>query len=186
MFETISKSITTLVVAAGALLNTNLSPVFHEVQLDYVNDKLICSAKLDDCFNEDLDRILTSGQEVRIDYVLNVLTEDKEVIAQKNFFHEMSYDLIDERFVTFISEKEKYKFYESLEEVKGGFTTLESIIVTKELPELENGIFYFKIEATLRPIYMESLEKQFDLIKYWNNKPAEYRSHKLRLKEITR
>lgn len=186
MFDTISKSITTLVVAVGALLNTNLSPVFHEVKLDYTNDKFICSAKLDDCFNEDLDKILSSGQEVKVDYVLQVLTEEKEVIAQKNFYHEMSYDLIDGRFIIFLSEKEKYKFYESLEEVKSVFTTLESIIVTEKLPDLKNGFFYFKIVATLRPIYMESIEKHFDLIKYWNNKPAKYLSHKLRLKEITR
>ncbi|MBS3740614.1 MAG: hypothetical protein KGY75_01060 [Candidatus Cloacimonetes bacterium] len=186
MFSTISKSIATLAVAIGALLQTNLSPVFNEVQIDYTYDKLICSAKLKECFNSDLDKILISGEKIRIDYLIQILDKEKEVVAEKKFFHEMSYDLIDKKFVLFLSEKEKYEIFLQLEEVKNRFTTLQSIIISKDLQDIESDNFFVILIAKLTPIYMDSIGKEFDLLKYWNNKPAKFLSNRLELKEITR
>jgi len=186
MLGSISKSITTLVVAVGALLNTNLNPVFNEVNIDYSGKKLTCSAKLDNCYNEDLNKIFTSGKEIRIDYTIEIISKNKSVIKEKTFYHEFYYDLIDENFIIFLSENERYKVYKNISDLKNHLASIESIVVTEETKLIEEDYFYIKITAEIKPIYLQSTKKQFDLLKYWNDKPAVFSSNKLRLKEITR
>lgn len=184
MFGSISQSITTLVVAVGALLQTNLTPVFDNVNIEYSNEELTVSTKLINCFNDDIDKILLSGQDVRIDYQIQVLSETKKVVAQTNLFHQLKYDLIDENFVIFISEEEKYSVLSTINSAKEYLTNIRPIIVMREAVQLEKEFFFIVINARIKPIFLDSIGKKFDLLNYWNNKPATYHSNKLKLREL--
>ncbi|MEA2104939.1 MAG: DUF4390 domain-containing protein [Candidatus Cloacimonadota bacterium] len=183
MFNAITKSLTTLVVVAGALLNTNLSPDFTNVQVEYSNHDFICSAQLNNCFDEHLEKVFQSGQKVRITYTIFLFISNSDTkIAEKEINREIEFDLIDEVYKVKRSEEHEWKLFETLDEAKDQLTIVEKVTVTNSLQLDLDQRFYLKINATINPIFLDIFQKNYDLMKYWNNKSPSYRTKDLRLK----
>ena len=176
MLSAITQKITSLIVAAGSLFLssvTGTNAVFTDVEIIRYDNKIVCSATLSNCFNEELDKIFLSGEIIRINFVIQTFEKgNKEPIDEKNFYHHIKYDLVDQYFEIYLSETDNNFVSEDITESKTKLAKIEEFEVIKtDLLELGRK-YYIKLTAEMESIYLDALHKNIDLMIYWNNKNA--------------
>lgn len=176
MLSAITQKITSLIVAAGSLFLssvTGTNAVFEDVEIIRYDNKIVCSATLSNCFNEELDKIFLSGEIIRINFQVQTFEKgNREPIDEKTFHHHIKYDLVDQYFEIYLSEKDNNFVSEDITESKTKLAKIEEFEVIKT-DILEFGKkYYIKLTAEMEPIYLNALKKNIDLMIYWNNKKA--------------
>ena len=180
MLSAITQKITSLILAAGSLFLssvTGTNAAFTEVEIIREDNIIVCSATLTNCYNEELDKIFLLGQNVRINFIFQIFEQrNKNPIYEKRFYHQIKFDLVDEYFEVYLSENDDNFITEDITELKTKLAKIEEVEVVKT-DILEFGKkYYIKLTAKMEPIYLDAIQKNIDLMIYWNNKKATFSS----------
>lgn len=180
MLSAITQKITSLIIAAGSLFLssvTGTNAVFEDVEIIRYDNRIVFSATLSNCFNEELDKIFLSGEIIRINFVIQTFEKgNREPIDEKTFHHHIKYDLVDQYYEVYISEKDDNFIIEDIAESKIQLAKIEEFeIIKTDLLELGRK-YYIKLTAEMESIYLDALKKNIDLMLYWNNKRATCRT----------
>ena len=176
MFNAITQKITSLVVAAGSLFLssvTGTNAVFEEIEIIRKNNRIVLSATLTNCFSEELDKIFLSGEIIRINFQVNTFEKNNnEPIDEKIFYHFIKYDLVDQYYEIYLSEKDKNLIVEDIIESKTHLAKIEEyVVIETNLLELGKK-YYVRLIASMESIHLDALNKNIDLMIYWNKKRA--------------
>ncbi len=180
MLSALSQKITSLIIAAGSLLLSSVTGTdagFSDVKIVAEDNQIVCYASLTNCYSKDLDKIFLSGQDIKINFTVQTFEQrKKKPIYEKKFYHKIKYDLVDEYFEVFLSEKKDNFITNSLKEAKDKLARIENV-ETVNLDLLKFGKkYYIKLIATMQPIFFDAIKKNIDLMIYWNNKKATFSS----------
>ena len=180
MLSAITEKITSLIIAAGSLFFssvTGINPGFSDVKIVVEDNQIVCSASLTNCYSKDLDKIFLSGQNIKINFTIQTFEQGKKKpIYEKKFYHQIKYDLVDEYFEVFLSEKKDNFITNSLKEAKDKLARVEQIEAAKSTLLKFGKKYYIKLIATMQPIFFDAFQKNIDLMIYWNNKKATFSS----------
>jgi hypothetical protein len=142
--------------------------------MEFRDDYVIVSSEMDNCFTEELDQILTSGNEIPINFNIELFREKaKEADSTYSFYHILQFSPIDDNFNIFLSEKNEYFYSLDMQRAKFLFTNIieQNIISSKDISQDYN--YYIKITAWLDKIKVKGMDEELNLIYYWNSiKPS--------------
>lgn len=176
MFEKIISSLITL----GSLLFPAIPGTdanFSEIMLSQNEQGITCSANLTNWYNEELNKIFCLGEKIRIRFTAETFEKDADSpIYRKQFYHQIMFDLVDEYFEIYYSaSNEKFITYDIA--VAADYLARLDEVLLVEFSALEpDKKYYIKLTAEMDPLYLDAVEKNIDLMIYWNNKKASFTS----------
>jgi hypothetical protein len=176
MFE----KITSLLITLGTLFFstiTGTNATFSNVVLSQNEQGITCSATLTDWYNEELNKIFLLGEKIRIHFTAETFEENADSpVYRKQFYHQIMFDLVDEYFEIYYSESnEKFITYD-IAKATDYLARVDNVLIV-EFSTLEpNKRYYIKFTAEMGPLYLDAVEKNIDLMMYWNNKKASFTS----------
>ncbi|MFQ6615239.1 MAG: DUF4390 domain-containing protein [Fidelibacterota bacterium] len=169
----ISRKIVSTVIAIGSLFYSSIPGVvaeFDDLTLETHGDELVLSTRLVNCFSDDLDTILRSGEEIRIIFQVEVLDTDDQVAVHKTtLYHAVIYSLIDRSYGVFRSNTQEHRTGLSLEQAKTMLSNLEEVGVVVA-SELAFGVDYaVRVTAHLGKVALPGTEEELNLMYYWSS-----------------
>ncbi len=178
MFETWVQKLASTAIAVGSMFFTSISgthATFEQPSVDVNASQIVVSAKLTNCFTDELDRILQSGKRVRFNYRVEVYQKldnsgaNDTVIVKKEFYHQVRYNLVDSFYRIVTSENNETTDVLSIGEAHTLLTTLKNlkVIEADQLPA--SGEYYIKITAFLNKIKLPGMKEDLNLMSYWND-----------------
>lgn len=152
----------------SAILGVNAE--FDELLLKSRGDRLVLSTQLTNCFSDDLDRIFSSGKEVKINFIVQVLDKVKDKLAQETaFYHSIRFSLIEKVYTVHLSEIEEDRYGLTLEEAKNLIVEIEEYFVISENLLQDRGLYEVKITASMGKIFLPGMDEKTNLMFYWNS-----------------
>lgn len=173
IFTVVSKKIVATVIAIGSMFYSTISGVvaeFDDIQLRAKGDQLVLSTGLLNCFSEDLDRIFSSGREIRIQYLVQVFgAPDEEPFHEMTFYHAVEYSLVDGVYEVFRSADGEQFEGLTLERAKEMLSQINEITVVLA-SQLSFGVEYsVKVQAHMGNIQLPGSEDELNLMFYWSS-----------------
>ncbi|TSA27408.1 hypothetical protein D4R71_02210 [bacterium] len=177
MLEALSRQITTLVIAASSLFSSHVTPIFDNCSYHLQDNVLVFSGRIINCYTKDLDQIMQSGQEIVLEFTYRIHEQNHEMPLHMNSeTHSIKYDVVDRFFTIDKTESRENFIFLDFSEAKQNFVLLE-VLDIQHIDFFEEGRkYYFEVTAYLHSVYLEEMEKNIELMKYWNNKSPTYRS----------
>ncbi len=183
MFGAISKQITSLVIAASSLFSSHVTPLFYDCSFHNVNEVLVFSCKIQNCYNKEIDKFLQSGQNIILTLTYRIFEVGHQLpIHENSKTHSLKYDVID-RFYTIDREEDDDKFFLNFDQAKDNFVSFENVQILHTDFFEEGRRYILEITAKLEPVYLSDMNKNIELMKYWK-KPPIHRSEPFTLSEI--
>ncbi len=185
MLEALSKQITTLVIAAGSLFSSHVTPIFDNCSYHLQDNVLVFSGRIVNCYNKDIDQIMQSGQQILLEFTYRIHEQGSDMPLHVNSeTHVIKYDVVDRFFTVDKTEERENFIFLDFNEAKQHFVLLENMDI-QHIDFFEEGReYYFEVTAYLHPVYLEEMEKNIELMKYWNNKSPIYRSPVFSLQDL--
>ncbi|MEE9167775.1 MAG: DUF4390 domain-containing protein [Candidatus Neomarinimicrobiota bacterium] len=173
VFALLSKKIVAAVIAIGSMFYSTISgviPQFEEVNLEAKGDRLVLSTRLVNCFSEDLDRIFSSGQEIQIHFLVEVIgVNTDEAIHEMTFYHSVEYSLVEQIYEVFCSHHGERRDGLSLEEAKVMLAEVDEIAVAGSR-DLSSGEEYsVLVTALMEEIDLPGMDERLNLMFYWSS-----------------
>ena len=174
MFGTITDRLIATIISVGSLFFPfidGIEPVFSDVRIGIVENALVLSMCLENCYTEELDKILMSGQAVTLRFQAELFDHNQKLpVLTKQFHQTLRYNPLEKYYLLYFSEKDNSTIYYELQHVHLQFSTLNNIELLKS-GDLEKGHDYFiRLTAYLDPITFIGEKSDLDLMLYWNNK----------------
>ncbi|HDP68447.1 MAG TPA: DUF4390 domain-containing protein [Candidatus Marinimicrobia bacterium] len=174
MLASLTDRLIATVITIGSLLFPfidGLDPAFKDVAINLVDNSLTLSMNLTNCYSDEFDRILTSGQPVTVHFLAELYdNRTRQVVLQRNFYHTARYNPLNKQFEIYRSERDEQRICETLDDAHVWFGALYRVkLITPENLE-RNRDYFFRISAYLEPITFIGEKSRFDLMLYWNNK----------------
>ena len=173
IFTLVSKKIVATVIAIGSMFYSTISGVvaeFDDIHLRARGDQLVLSTRLLNCFSEDLDRIFSSGREIRIHYLVQVFgAPGEEPYHEMTFYHAVKYSLVDRIYEVFRSaDGERFEGL-TLEEAREMLSQIDEVTVVLA-SQLSFGVEYsVKVQAHMGKTQIPGSEDELNLMFYWNS-----------------
>ena len=185
MLEALSKQITTLVIAAGSLFSSHVTPIFDNCSYHLQDNVLVFSGRIVNCYNKDIDQIMQSGQQILLEFTYRIHEHGREMPLHVNSeTHVIKYDVVDKFFNIDKTEEGENFIFLDFDEAKQHFVLLE-VLNIQHIDFFEEGReYFFEVTASLHSVYLEEMEKNIELMKYWNNKSPTYRSPIFSLQDL--
>ncbi len=177
MLEALSKQITTLVIAAGSLFSSHVTPLFDNCSYNLQDNVLVFSGRIVNCYNKDIDQIMQSGQQILLEFTYRIHEQGSDMPLHVNSeTHVIKYDVVDRFYTIDKTEIVENIISHDFDEAKQHFVLLD-VLEIQHIDFFEEGRnYFFEVTASLNSVYLEEMEKNIELMKYWNNKPPTYRS----------
>lgn len=173
LFSLISKKIVSTVIAIGSLFYSTISGVvaeFDEIHLGTNGDRLVLSTRLSNCFSEDLDRILTSGREIKIYFLVEIVeATSEEPTHEVTFYHSLEYSLVDRIYQVFRSQNGDRRDGLSLERGKEMVAELDEVVVIAASGLSSGKVYRVRVTAHMGKIELPGTEEELNLMFYWNS-----------------
>jgi len=174
MFGTITDRLIATIISIGSLFFPfidGIEPVFNDVRISIIENTLVLSMHLENCYTEELDKILMSGQVVTLRFQAELYDRiQTQPILIRQFYQTLRYNPLEKQYWLYSSEKDNSDTFSTLQQVHRNFSTLNNIYLLKA-GDLEKGKNYFiRLTAYLDPITFISQKSNLDLMLYWNNK----------------
>jgi len=172
----LSDKIISGIIAIGSLFYSAIPGVnaeFLPIEFFPKGGALVINTQLDNCFSPELEEIILTGHPIRFHYTVQVLESGTDkVVVENSFYHEIRYYLLDKVYTVQTSENQKILETESFLRAQEYVTNLLAInAVTSDDIQFDKK-YYVKIFAYLDKIFLPNLDKEIDLMFYWNkNKP---------------
>ncbi|MEE8340473.1 MAG: DUF4390 domain-containing protein [Candidatus Neomarinimicrobiota bacterium] len=177
IFAAFSKKVINTIIAVGSMFYSTIdgiTPNMSTPDLQYKNDYILVSASIENCYTQDLDQILFSGNIIPIYYSLELYQDGaKEADSTNTFFHALQYSPLGKDFTIYFSERNETLSSLSLDQAKILFPRVTKHQVVSSNNINENTNYYIKITAWLEKIRFEGMEEDLNLLYYWNSlKPS--------------
>jgi len=185
MLGALSKQITSFVIAASSLFSSHVTPLFDNCSYRLQDDVLVFSGRIITCYNKDIEQIMQSGQQILLEFTYRIHEQGNETPLHMNSeTHSIKYDVVDKFYTVDKTEEGESSIFLDFDEAKQHFVLLEFLDI-QHIDFFEEGReYYFVVTATLHPVYLEEMEKNIELMKYWNNKSPTYRSPVFSLQDL--
>jgi len=170
MFGTITDRLIATIISVGSLFFPfidGIEPVFNNVRLNILENSLVLSLRLEDCYTKELDKILMSGQPVTLRFQAELFDKvKKQPVMNKQFYHTLRYNPLEKLYGLYSSEKDGSDTYGTLQLVHTNFNTIKGVKLFNAR-DLEKGHDYFiRLTAHLAPITFIGEESGLDLMLY--------------------
>jgi len=176
-FSLLSKKVVATVIAIGSMFYSTISGVvaeFDELYLGTRGDQLVISTRILNGFSEDLDRIFSSGMEIQIHFLVEVLdATNEEIVHDTTFYHSVKFSLVDHIYEVFYSNNGDRLEGLSLEEAKERLVEIseKGVVLSSQLAF--NVQYLLRLTAYMEKIRLPGMEEDLNLMFYWSSlKPA--------------
>ncbi len=173
IFAAFSKKVVSTIIAVGSMFYSTIdgtTPSMSAPTLNYKNDNIYASAVIDNCFTEDLDQILHSGNVIPMYFSVELYQQGaKSPDSTFNFYHALKYSPIGNEFSIYLSEHKESISGLSLDQVKALFPRVKDFRIFSSKDIKEDAYYYIKITSWLDKINLEGLEEELNLLFYWNS-----------------
>lgn len=176
-FAAFSKKVISTVIAVGSIFYSTIEGVIPEMtmtEMYFEGDHCYVSTIITNCYTEELDQILSSGNEIPIHFDVELYQEnDREPDSTFSFFHLLKFSPIENNYKVYLSERNEAIHGLTLEQAKTLFTGIHNYRLLSSR-ELDPGKEYkLEITAWLDKIHLQGMEEELNLIFYWNSiKPS--------------
>ncbi|MEE8336064.1 MAG: DUF4390 domain-containing protein [Candidatus Neomarinimicrobiota bacterium] len=172
-FSILSKKIITSVISVGSIFYSTITGVnasFSSLELSAKGDNIIISATLENCFSPELDQILRSGLEIKINFLAELLDqENQKIVRDTIFYHSLKYSVLEDDYGVFTSENQNYYNQLTLAQSKLILSKIEKFQIIK-IENLNQNINYrIKLTAWLDKIEIRSRDEPLNLMFYWKS-----------------
>lgn len=161
------------VIAIGSMFYSTISGViaeFEELKVRAKGDELVISARLVNCFSEDLDTIFKSGREIRIYYHVELLdATDGNPVEERTFYHAIRYSLVEDVYEIFHSNNEGRTAGLTLERAKEMMSVIDDVAVFPSSGLSSGTPYTVKITAYIEKIRLPGMDEELNLMFYWNS-----------------
>lgn len=168
-----SKKVITAIIAVGSMFYSTIDGVTPNLiitDMQFRDDYIVVSSEITNCYTEELDQILASGNEIRLHFSMELYREKaKEPDSTYLFFHAIQFSPIDKNFNIYLSEKNEFMYSLNKEESKSLFTNVFEHRFLSSGDLSGNRKYYVKITAWLDKIKLQGMEEELNLIYYWNS-----------------
>jgi len=170
----------TTILSLGTAVFTNIQGVnaeFTNGLIEQNGSRIVVSSDLSNCWTPEFDRILQSGQTVKITYRLELFTEGGLLPeAAQSIVHELRYSILDEAFTIRQSETEQLITARELGNAKILLSKLKRVDFFG-LDDLAAGkTYYLQLSAHLNRITLPGMTEELNLMAYWNGIRPSYHS----------
>ncbi|MDO9548940.1 MAG: DUF4390 domain-containing protein [Candidatus Marinimicrobia bacterium] len=174
MFGTITDRLIATIISVGSLFFPfidGIEPAFNDVWLSIVENSLVLSMQLENCYTAELDKILMSGQPVTLRFRAELFDKaQKQPVLTKQFYHTLRYNPLEKQYRLYSSEKDNNDYYSTLQLVHLNFSSLSGVKLLKPGDLEKEHDYFIRLTAHLDPITFIGEKSDFDLMLYWNNK----------------
>lgn len=173
IFAAFSKKVISSIIAVGSMFYSTIdgvTPTMAISDLQFRNEYLIVSTIIENCFTEELEQILASGNEIPVHFSIELFEENaKEPDSTITFYHALRFSPIDKDFSVYLSENNRIINALTINEAKSTLTGILNFraISSKDLPDQRK--YYLRISAWLDKIKLQGMEEELNLIYYWNS-----------------
>ena len=172
-FSLLSKKIATAVIAIGSMFYSTISGVsaeFEDLQIGTRGDQLVLSTGLLNCFSEDLDRLWSSGREIRIYFLVELMeTGSDEPESEITFYHSVKYSLIDRIYEVFYSNSGDRFSSISLDRAKEKMAEIREVSVAAASQLTSEARYFLRMTAYMEKIQLPGMEEKLNLMFYWSS-----------------
>jgi len=173
MFDTIADRLITTIISIGSLIFPfieSIEPIFTEVQFEVVGNSLYLSATLENCYTDELDKVISSGQSVIVRFEAELFSEKaKKPVLKQEFFRSVRYNLLDKQYEAYLSEKGSHLFLKDIEMVHQNLVTLKDVKIIDSSDLKRGQQYYIRLTAWLENVTFIGGESELDLMLFWNN-----------------
>jgi len=156
------------IVSLSVLLFSNYvgnSVSFSPLSMQNVGDNIVCSAHLLNAFENDFEEIFKSGKEIRVWFEFKALNNSK-IIHFEKFYHAFKWDVKSRVYYVELQEQSFTTTAKTTEEL----VYLLSVVEFPFYRAKHRGNISIELTAYLPKIYMDEINKEFDLMLLWNLK----------------
>jgi len=165
--------IITGIIAIGSMFYSTISGVSPEFEPCIIfsrGDHVIISTELTNCYSEDLDKIFQTGQEIRIQFEIEVFAGDSDTPAQVfRIFHSIKFSLLDHYYEVYYSEDEEIYQFETLGEAKDYLCNLSDYQVLTRDQLMPGAQHQISVSAFMGKIHLPDIHEEINLMFYWNS-----------------
>lgn len=138
---------------------------FSQIELMEKKNKIFVQADLENAFDNDFQSIFRSGESITIWFRLEI-RKGKELIKETKIRHIIVYDPLDNMYQVFLEDTGKSFEEASFDQLITQISDVQFEIETEKL----RGVYNVELEASLETIYLESMQKNFNLMALWKFK----------------
>jgi hypothetical protein len=181
-FAILSKKVITTVIAIGSMFYSTIDGVnatFSDIEFYSQGQHLYISTNLTNCFTEDLDLILVSGERITIFYQLDLISDgNKNPVYSDTLYHSIQYSPVDQIFQVYQSNYQNYTSYESLENAKNDLVLLNDVPIIELNNLIDTNLYSLRLSAWMGTVQIAGMDKPLNLMYYWNSIKPEKESAK--------
>lgn len=172
--------IITALLSLGTALFTNIQGVDAEFTNGIIEQDgriIVASAELVNCWTAELDRILQSGQSVKITYRLELFAQENlRPIVSRSVTHELRYSTLDEVFHVYRSEADQQITVRDMANAKMVLAQLKRVEIVSIDDMAAEKTYYLTLSAALNRITLPGMSEELNLMAYWKGIRPGYRS----------
>lgn len=174
MFGTFTDRIIASIITIGSLFFPfidGIEPVFTNVNLVRGESALVLSMYLENCYTDDLDKILMSGQPVTLQFSADLYDKAQtRPIMSKQFHHRLRYNPLEKRYQMYLSETGATEYFTTIQDVHKNFSAIDGLKIVTPSDIEKNHRYFIRLSAHLEPITFIGQDSDLDLMLFWNNK----------------
>lgn len=168
-----SKKVISTIIAVGSMFYSTIdgvTPNMSALELHYKNDYVLVSTMIENCYTSEFDQIFYSGNVIPIYFAVELYKDGrKESDSTNTFYHALQYSPLGDDFTIYYSERNETISSLNLNQAKALFPRITNYRVTSSNNINDEIPYYIKITAWLDKIHLEGMEKQLNLLYYWNS-----------------
>ena len=173
IFAAFSKKVISTIIAVGSMFYSTIdgvTPSMSTPDIGFKNENLFISTTIDNCYTEELDQILNSGNVIPLYFSVELYQEGKKKPDSTfSFYHSLQYSPIGNDFSIYYSERDEVITSLNLDQAKILFPQIINYRATSATSINDNINYYLKITAWLDKIHLEGMEEELNLLFYWNS-----------------
>lgn len=173
IFAAFSKKVISTIIAVGSMFYSTIdgvTPKMNIPELQYKNDYVLVSTMIENCYTEELDQIFYSGNVIPMHFAVELYQAgEKNPDSTYTFYHSLQYSPIGNDFTIYYSERDITISSLNIDQAKALYPLVTNYRVTSSNDIDDNINYYLKITAWLGKIHLEGMEKELNLLFYWNS-----------------
>jgi hypothetical protein len=177
LFSAFSKKVISSIIAIGSMFYSTIDGVTPSMSINdlyFSNEHLIINTVMTNCYTEELEQILASGNKIPINFDVDIYSGNNRLPdTTYSFFHILQFSPIDKNYSVFLSEKNEYIYSLNIDQAKILFTSLIDLEIISSNDLDSQFSYHIKITAWLDKIHLRGMEEDLNLNFYWNSiKPS--------------
>jgi hypothetical protein len=173
IFAAFSKKVISAIIAVGSMFYSTINGITPSMlipDLQYKNDNIFVSSTIENCYAEEFNQILYSGNLIPMYFSVDLYQENAKVPDSTfTFFHTLQFSPIGNDFTIYYSERDATISSLNLDQAKILFPQIINYRVISAKNIDDQAIYHLKITAWLDKINLEGMEEEFNLLYYWNS-----------------